>query len=180
MAEVATKTPAQAQKEGSKAPARWQDRDFLGSLRHEVERVFEDFDREIWGMPSRWRAPHLEPLRRAQLAFTMTPSVDVVEKDGTFELKADLPGVDEKNIEIKLNGDILTIKGQREERKEEKKEDYYISERQFGSFERSFRVPANIEADKIDARFNKGVLTVTLPKKPGAQKAEKTISIKAG
>ncbi len=80
------------------------------------------------------------------------PSVDAIEKDDVFEVTADLPGVDEKNIEVKLSGDVLTIKGEREERKEEKK-CYYISERQFGAFERSFQVPENVESDKIDACF---------------------------
>lgn len=173
----ATKTPAKAQPEPSTPPARIGERDLFGSLRHEIERVFEDFDKGLWGFPARWRGSLSETLRRPRLAFTLTPSVDVVEKDDMFELTADLPGVDEKNIEVKLSGDALTIKGEREEHKEEKKRGYYISERQFGSFERSFRLPDNVETDKIKAQFKNGVLTIALPKKPGAQKAEKKISI---
>ena len=96
-----------------------------------------------------------------------------------FELTADLPGVDEKNVEVKVSGDALTIKGEREEHKEEKKKDFYISERQFGAFERSFRIPDNVETDKIKAHFKNGVLTISLPKKPGSQKTEKKISISA-
>ncbi len=111
--------------------------------------------------------------------FALTPSVDMIEKDDMFELTADLPGVDEKNIEVKLSGDALIIKGEREEHKEEKKKDYYISERQFGAFERSFRLPDTVETDKIKAQFKNGVLTIALPKKPGTQKAEKKISISA-
>jgi len=169
MAEAATKTPAKAQPEAS-TPARPRERDLFGSLRHEIERVFEDFDKGMWGFPA---------LRRPRLAFTLTPSVDVVEKDDMFELTADLPGVDEKNVEVKLSGDALIIKGEREEHKEEKKKDFYISERQFGAFERSFRIPDNVETDKIKAHFKNGVLTISLPKKPGSQKTEKKISISA-
>ena len=74
--------------------------------------------------------------------------------------------MDEKNIEVKVvNGD-LTIKGEKQEEKEEKKKDYYLQERHFGSFERRFQLPEGVDADKIEASFKKGVLTVTLPKKP--------------
>ena len=177
MAEAATKTLAKAQPETSQPPARTRERDFFGSLRNEVERVFEDFDKGMWGFPSRWKGSHLEPFRGRRLSFALTPSVDIVEKDDMFELTADLPGVDEKNVEVKLSGDALIIKGEREEHKEEKKKDFYISERQFGAFERSFRIPDKVESDKIKAHFKNGVLTISLPKKPGAQKTEKKISI---
>jgi len=180
MAEASTKTPAKSQPQASQPPARPRERDFFGSLRDEVERVFEDFDRGLWGLPARWRGAGLEPFRMPRLSFALTPSVDIVEKDDAFELTADLPGVDEKNIEVKVSGGILTIKGEREEHKEEKKKDFYISERQFGSFERSFQVPESVESDKIDANFKNGVLTISLPKKPGSQKAEKKISVRAG
>ena len=179
MAEAATKAPAKAQSKSAQPPARWKERDFLGGLRDEVERVFEDFDRGMWGLPARWRGLTMEPFRKQGAAFALMPLVDAIEKDDVFEVTADLPGVDEKNIEVKLSGDVLTIRGEREERKEEKKKDYYVSERQFGVFERSFQVPENVESDKIDACFKNGVLTVTLPKKPGSMKAEKKISIHA-
>jgi HSP20 family protein len=177
MAEAATKAPAKAQSAQPPAP---KERDFFGSLRDEVERVFEDFDKGMWGMPARWRGLRLEPFRAPRVSFALTPSVDVVEKDDMFEVTADLPGLDEKNVEVKLSGDMLTIKGEREEHKEEKKKDYHISERQFGAFERSFQIPESIETDKIEARFKNGVLTISLPKKPGSRKAEKKISVQAG
>ena len=87
--------------------------------------------------------------------------------------------VDEKNIEVKVINGTLTIKGEKQEEKEEKKKDYYLQERNFGSFERSFGVPEGVDADKIEANFKKGVLTVTLPKKAEAQKPAKKIEIKA-
>jgi HSP20 family protein len=92
---------------------------------------------------------------------------------------AELPGMDEKSIEVKVAGGALTIKGEKQEEKEEKKKDYYLHERRFGSFERAFRIPEGVDADKIEASFKKGVLTVSLPKTAEAQKAEKKITVKA-
>jgi len=87
---------------------------------------------------------------------------------------------DEKNIEVKVADGILTIKGEKQEEKEEKKRGYYLQERHFGSFERSFEVPESVNPDKIDATFKNGVLTLTLPKKAEAQKPSKKIDVKAG
>jgi HSP20 family protein len=87
--------------------------------------------------------------------------------------------MDEKNIEVKVANGNLTIKGEKHEEKEEKKRDYYLQERQFGSFERRFQLLEGVDTDKIEASFKKGVLTVTLPKKPEAQKPEKKIDVKA-
>jgi HSP20 family protein len=87
--------------------------------------------------------------------------------------------MDEKNIEVKVANDTLTIKGEKQEEKEEKKKDYYLHERRFGSFQRSFQVPQGVDADKIEAKFKNGVLTVTLPKTPEAKKASKKIEVKA-
>jgi HSP20 family protein len=74
---------------------------------------------------------------------------------------------------------VLTIKGEKKEEKEEKKKDYHLSERHYGSFERRMQIPEDVEADKIEAAFKKGVLTVTLPKKPEAHKPAKKIEVKA-
>jgi HSP20 family protein len=87
--------------------------------------------------------------------------------------------MDEKNIEVKLVNGSLTIRGEKQEEKEEKKQDYYLHERHFGSFERRFAVPEGVNTDKIEASFKKGVLTVRLPKKPEAIKPEKKIEVKA-
>jgi HSP20 family protein len=86
--------------------------------------------------------------------------------------------MEEKNIEVKLANGNLTIKGEKQEEKEEKKKDYYLHERHFGSFERSFAVPEGVDSDKIEASFKQGILTVTLPKKPEAIKPEKKIEVK--
>ena len=88
--------------------------------------------------------------------------------------------MDEKNVEVKFANGVLTIKGEKKEEKEEKRKDYHLSERRYGSFQRSFTVPDGIESDKIEATFKDGVLTVSLPKRPEAQKKEKQIAIKKG
>ncbi|RWE57865.1 MAG: Hsp20/alpha crystallin family protein [Mesorhizobium sp.] len=105
--------------------------------------------------------------------------MDLVEKTNEYEITAELPGIDEKNVDIKLANNVLTIKGEKKEEKEEKEKDYYLSERRYGSFQRSFRLPEGVNADKIDASFTKGILTVKLPKTAEAQKAEKKITVKA-
>jgi HSP20 family protein len=87
--------------------------------------------------------------------------------------------MDEKSIEVKLVGRDLLIKGTKQEEKEEKERNYYLHERQFGSFERCLPVPEGVDTNKIDAAFHKGVLTVTLPKKPEAQILEKKIEVKS-
>jgi HSP20 family protein len=150
----------------------------LESLRREIDRLFEDWG--FWASPIRPSMFAVEPFWRRELTWGAAPAVDIAESDKAYEITAELPGLDEKNIEVKLANGTLTIKGEKQEEKEEKKKDYYLHERHFGSFERCFRVPEGLDADKIEASFKKGVLTVTLPKTPEAQKAEKKIAVKAG
>ena len=107
------------------------------------------------------------------------PAVDIAESEKGYEITVELPGMDEKNVEVKVSNGNLTIRGEKQEEKEEKKKDYYLHERHFGSFERSFEIPEGVDADKIEANFKKGVLTVALPKKPEAQKPTKKIEVKA-
>ena len=105
------------------------------------------------------------------------PAVDIVDKNKAYEITAELPGLDENNIDVKFADGTVTIKGEKRDEKEEKKKDYYLSERRYGSFQRSFGVPDGVDADKIAATFKNGVLTVTLPKTAEAQKSEKKIAI---
>lgn len=149
-------------------------------LRHEVDRLFEDFGRDFWRSPFRHPIFDIEPFGRRALEWTAAPAVDIVERDNAYEVTAELPGLDEKNIEVNVANGRLTIKGEKHEEKEEKKKGYHLQERRFGSFERSFVLPEGVDADKIEANFNKGVLMVRLPKKPGAQKPEQKIEVKAG
>jgi HSP20 family protein len=151
----------------------------IDSLRREVDRLFEAFDRGLWSWPFGRSLLDIAPAWSRELTLPATPSVDIVEKDKAYEITAELPGMDEKNVEVKLVNDTLTIRGEKKEEKEEKKKDYYLSERRYGAFERRFRVPEGVDADKIEAAFKNGVLTVTLPKSAEAQKAEKKIAVKA-
>lgn len=105
------------------------------------------------------------------------PTVDIYEKDGNYVVKADVPGIEEKDLNVEIKDNVLTISGRKEEEKETKEAGYYRSERFTGSFTRSLALPEGVEADKVNADYNKGVLTVTLPKPKEAQ--PKKIDVKA-
>jgi len=182
MAKAASKVPVKTEE---KAPARAtarkarKARQPLESLRREVDRLLEDFGRDYWRLPFRRPTFAVEPFWRREQTWAAKPAVDIVDKDKAYEITAELPGMDEKNIEVKVANGGLAIKGEKQEEKEEKKKDYYLRERSFGSFERYFTVPQGVDADKIGASFKRGVLTVTLPKKPEAIKPAKKIEVKA-
>lgn len=154
------------------APEAWRP---FESLRREVDRLFEDFGTEDF-----WRRPFrsLAGFERAR-KLVARPAVDVTEGDKAYEITAELPGLDEKNIEVNVANGGLTIKGEKKEEKEEKQKGYYVSERSYGSFERHFDLPDGVGADKIEASFKNGVLKVTLPKTAEAQKPAKKIEVKA-
>lgn len=175
MTEPASKLPVHTEKKSSGLQT-WHP---IESLRREVDRIFEDFDRNFWRAPLRRSFQDIEPVLRRGLSWGASPAIDIVDKNEAYQVVAELPGMDEKNVEVKLVNGNLTIKGEKRDEKEEKKKDYYLHERSFGSFERSFALPDEVDADKIEASFSKGVLTVTLPKKPEAVKPEKKIEIKA-
>lgn len=105
------------------------------------------------------------------------PRVDVEETDKELLVKADLPGVDPKDIEIQIVDGVLTLKGEKKEQKEEKRKDYHRVERFSGSFFRAITLPAGADAEKVSATTSKGVVTVTIPKKVEAQ--PKKIAVKA-
>ena len=147
----------------------------FGNIRREIDRLFDDFDRGAWGFPFRRSLVDWEPRWLSETA----PAVDVAEKEKAYEITAELPGIDQSHVDVKLVNGVLTIKGEKRQETEEKKKNYYMSERRYGSFERSFQVPDGVDQDKIEASFNKGVLTVTLPKNAEAQKTAKTITVKA-
>jgi HSP20 family protein len=179
MAQNVSKVPVTQEKRSVSSPALqpWQP---LENLHREIDRLFDDFGRGFW-QPFRRSMFAAEPLWRHEVTWgAAAPAVDVAESEKAYELTAELPGMDEKNIEVKVADGSLTIKGEKQEEKEEKKKDYYLHERHFGSFERSFALPEGVDTNKIEAAFKKGVLTVTLPKKPEAQKPAKKIEIKAG
>ena len=122
------------------------------SLRREVDRLFDDFSGGMWRSPFGRSLFDIEPFRRAETAFGAVPAVDVTQTDKGYEITAELPGMEEKDIDVKVTNDVLTIRGEKRDekeekkkrRKEEKKKDYYVRERSFGSFERSFQLPADV------------------------------------
>jgi HSP20 family protein len=179
MADTATNVPVKKEAKEQKAPAKSEAWHPFESLRHEMNRLFDEFDRDFWLTPFRRPTFAAEPFWRRELSWSATPAVDIAEGEKAYEISAELPGLDEKDIEVKLANGGLTIKGEKREEKEERKKDYYLHERHFGAFERYFRLPEEVDAEKIEASFKKGVLTVTLPKRPEAQKAEKKIAVKA-
>jgi len=107
-----------------------------------------------------------------------SPTLDVSETGNSIIVKAELPGLEAKDIDVSLSGDLLTIKGEKRKEEEEKGEQYHYSERYYGSFQRSFRLPTTIKSDKIEASFEKGVLKITLPKTEEAKKKEIKIKVK--
>ena len=174
MAEAATKLPVRTEEKKTDRPTEWRP---FESLRREVERLFDDFQVGSWRSPFGRTVFDVEPFRRSEIGWGKAPAVDIVDKDKAYEITAELPGLDENNIDVKFADGTLTIKGEKRDEKEEKKKDYYLSERRYGSFQRSFGVPGSVDADKITASFKNGVLTVTLPKTAEAQKSEKKIAI---
>jgi HSP20 family protein len=135
------------------------------ALRREMDRVFENFGREF-GWPSTEAQPGV-----------MAPSIDVSETETELKIEAELPGVDEKDVEVVVSDNVLTIKGEKKTETEEKKKDYHLIERSYGSFTRSLTLPFAVQPDQAKATFKKGVLTITLPKPPEVKAKAKKIAV---
>ena len=146
-----------------------------GDIDHAFERMFRDWPR-FGGLMGRDFFNNGDTWSRET---AVAPRVDVSEDDKAYEIAAEMPGVEEKNIEVTVKENRLTLKGEKKSEKEEKKKDYHMTERSYGSFERSFQLPEDIEADKISAEFANGVLKVMLPKSAQAKTKERKVSIKA-
>ncbi len=138
----------------------------LGSLFREIEKTFEDFSR---------RTP-LASFTAAGLA----PKIDVSESKDGIDVTAELPGVEEKDIDITLSNDVLTIRGEKKVERDQKEKNWHVVERSYGSFSRSIALPFEADMTKVEAKFDKGVLKVHLPKSAEAAKKEKKIEIKKG
>jgi HSP20 family protein len=179
MAEAATKLPIKTEPAPTGQVTKAADWQPFEVLRHQVDRLFHDFQTGFLQTPLYRTLPDLESFWRRDLGFNVTPAIDIVEKDKAFEVTAELPGLDAKNIDLQLSDGLLTIKGEKQEDKEEKTKDRYVSERRYGSFRRSLQIPGSVDAEKIEANFKGGVLTVTLPKSPEAEKKQKTIPVSA-
>ena len=106
------------------------------------------------------------------------PAVDILEKDGNLVMRAEVPGVTEKDIELKLEGNILTLKGEKKQEHEEERNNYHRMESFYGSFTRSFTLPDSVDRDHIKADYRNGILTVTIPQKPEVRPREIPVSTK--
>ncbi|MGQ9608670.1 MAG: Hsp20/alpha crystallin family protein [bacterium] len=133
---------------------RWRPGRELATIRDEMNRLFDEF---FSGFPFPER-------RRGLMEGEWAPTVDVAETDENIVVTAELPGVKQNDVEITVVDDVLTLKGEKKEEKEIKKENYHRIERSYGSFQRSITLPTGVQADKAKATYKDGVLTVTIPK----------------
>lgn len=131
----------------------------LARLRDEMERTFDRFLDEPFGL--------FEP--KSLRAEGWIPTLDVSETDTAITVRAEVPGIAAKDLDVSVSNHTLTISGQKEEQKEEKGEDYYQCERRFGSFRRVIELPEAADADKVTAESENGVVTIHIAKKPGAK-----------
>lgn len=137
------------------------------SFRREVDLLFDDFlngfgsTRAMGG----WQGP--------------TPIIDVADNEKELVVTAELPGLNDKDFDVTLAGDVLTIKGEKRAEKEDRNGDAYYVERRYGSFSRSLRLPFEVKDEKVEAKYDKGVLTVRVPKPAEAQRAVRRIEVKA-
>jgi len=139
------------------------------AMRAEMDQVFENFLGKGW--------PSLPNLMKSSDESLVVPSMDIRENGSEIVIEAELPGMEEKDIDVSLKNGMLTIKGEKRSEEEKKEDDYHLTERRYGSFQRSFRVPETVDEDKIDAHLQKGVLHVKMAKKPEAAGEAKKISV---
>ena len=142
----------------------------FGSLRDEMERLFDNFEPRLW-----FDRPDVESGR----SFPLCPAIDLTETEKGYAITAELPGLEPDAVHVKISNGTLTISGEKSEENKEEDASHHLSERRWGSFQRAIRMPENIEQDKIDAQFSKGVLTIHMPKSKAALASEKTITVKA-
>lgn len=151
-------------------PATKGEADPFVSLRRDVNRVFEDF----W---SRFDRPFSGG---DGFLASVGPRTDVAETDDAVEISMELPGLEDKDVEVNLSGDVLTIRGEKKRESEKNERGYYMAERSWGAFHRMIPLPPGVDAEKAEARFRNGVLTVVLPKTEEARARVKRIEVKAG
>lgn len=182
------KTKVVAKKRKTKAPAKAETTQ--PEVLHPLETIRQDlegmFDRYLRNWPSfgellQW--PEFEPFRSLEIPERLkhwgaAPRVDVSETDKSYELTAEIPGMEEQDVEVTLTENMLTINGEKREESEQKEANYHMRERRYGSFRRTFTVPSDVDANKISAQFAKGVLTLSLPKAKKPRGKRRKIAIK--
>ena len=157
---------------GTKDMVKTEKSTFLSPL-EEMERWFD----EAWTRPFSLFNRSFWPSLRVTELDEISPSVDIYEEGTDVVVKADIPGMDKKELKVDLTDDVLTISGEKKKEEKIEKKDYHRYERSYGSFCRSFRLPEGINTEKIEAHYNDGVLKVRLPKTEEAKKHTKKISV---
>ena len=137
----------------------------FGGLQTQINQLFEDF----WG--------GLEPAPATPDSPGMTPEIDVRESPEAYHITAELPGVEETDVDVTVSDGTLSIKGEKKLERETREDDVHLRERSYGTFRRQFQLPPDIEADKISATFRNGVLEITLPKQAEAKAAVRKVEI---
>ena len=148
---------------------RWDPLREFATIQDRMNRLFRDsYGRDSYGNEGR---------EEALTTSSFAPPVDVYEDEHNVTLKIEVPGIDEKDIDIRLENNTLTVHGERKIEKEEKEENYRRVERQYGSFTRTFTLPTTVDAEKVSANYDKGVLKVALPKKAEAKPKQIKVNI---
>ena len=147
-------------------------RDPFGAFRHEIDRLFDDFFAPATGEGRNFASS-------APAAALVRPSIDVDETDQAYRVSAELPGLSEQDVELNLRDNALTISGEKRSEREEEKGGRRYAERSYGRFERTIPFPVEVDADRVDAIFRNGVLTVTLPKNEKAQDKTRRIEVRS-
>jgi HSP20 family protein len=162
----------------------------IHGLRNEIDRVFDrffhgwPFDTSLTrGLGDPFR-DFPTPFRDWPSPFRVTgvamPRMDVSEGKKSFDITVELPGVEEKDLEVTLTDDLLSVKGEKRTERDEKEKDYHLTERSYGSFQRSFHLPPDVDVGKVKAEFVKGVLSITIPKSTKAKPKQRKVPIKSG
>ena len=148
-------------------------------VQRQLDRMMRFFDDTFPGLGIGRADPWMRVGRNEMMETAMhaQPAVNVTEGKEAYHVSADLPGMDEKDIELSVSNGMLCIKGERRDEQERKDDDWHIRERRVGRFSRTFRLPEDVNAEGIAAKFRNGVLEVTLPKRPEARPREQRISI---
>ena len=136
----------------------------LFSIHNEMSRLFDN-----WHRPARYRAEGE--------SLDWTPVVDILEANEHVEIRAEIPGLSEKDVQVSVTDDVLTLKGEKTQESDENDQKYHRVERSYGRFQRSFTLPANLDPEDIKAKFTNGVLIVSIPKAKAVQPKEIQINI---
>ncbi len=158
----------------------------LMSLRDEMDKAFERFAAGWTGMSPYFQSLRdWHPFKDLQMPASFSgllamPRVDAGESADAYEVSAEIPGMDEKDIEVTVTDDSLIIKGEKKDERDTKEKDYHVTERSYGAFRRVLRIPDGVDSNKVSATFKNGVLKINLPKSSAAKTKQRQVTVKSG